>query len=119
PVGAHHRAVVHGATTVPQNGWIFVHIGLIFVGYTGLVVAVASGVMYLIAQRGLKSKSGPITDKPLLPSLEMLDLVGYRSLLVGFPLLTAGLAIGAYWADAWFGGATWSDPTVLLALLAW
>ena len=107
------------AAELLHSHWIYVHIGLIFLGYAGLVVAVTSGVLYLIAQRGLKSKTGPIRPHRLLPPLETLDLAAYRSLLTGFPLLTAGLVIGAYWADALFGGISLSDPTVLLALLAW
>lgn|GEM_PF-238282 len=107
------------AKSLLHNGWIYVHVGLIFVGYAGLVVAMASGVLYLFAEHGLKSKSAAASARPLLPPLQTLDLVAYRSLLVGFPLLTAGLAIGAYWANALFGRVALSDPTVLLALLAW
>ncbi|MGH9393188.1 MAG: cytochrome C assembly family protein [Terriglobales bacterium] len=107
------------AQSLIHNGWIYVHIVLIFIGYAGLVVAMASGVLYLIAERGLKSKNAGLGARPPLPPLETLDLVGYRSLLAGFPLLTAGLVIGAYWADALFGRVALSDPTVLLALLAW
>ncbi|MGH9488388.1 MAG: cytochrome C assembly family protein [Terriglobales bacterium] len=99
------------------NGWIYLHIGLIFVGYAGLVVAMGSGVLYLIAERGLKSKTS--AAHPILPPLHTLDLVSYRCLLVGFPLLTAGLVIGAYWSDAVLGGVALTDPTVVLALLAW
>ncbi|MGH9415947.1 MAG: cytochrome C assembly family protein [Terriglobales bacterium] len=118
PSGA-HPASSAVATSLLHNGWIYVHIAFIFIGYAGLVVAMASGVLYLFAERGLKSKHHPISPGSALPSLETLDRVGYRSLLVGFPLLTAGLVIGAYWADALFGGIRMSDPTVLLALLAW
>ena len=107
------------ARSLLHNGWIYVHVGLIFVGYAGLVMAMASGVLYLFAERGLKSKTPGSGSGPLLPPLQTLDLAAYRSLLVGFPLLTAGLAIGAYWADALFGRIAFRDPTVLLALLAW
>ncbi|MGH9482166.1 MAG: cytochrome c biogenesis protein CcsA [Terriglobales bacterium] len=106
------------AQSLMRNGWIYLHIVLIFMGYAGLVLAMGSGVLYLVAERRLKSKHARLAGE-LLPSLETLDLIGYRSLLAGFPLLTAGLAIGAYWADALFGRVALSDPTVLLALLAW
>lgn len=106
------------ARSLLHNGWIFLHIVLIFIGYAGLVVAVGSGLLYLIAERGLKSKRLRAPGR-VLPSLEKLDLISYRSLLVGFPLLSAGLVIGIYWADALFGRVALGDPTVLLALLAW
>ena len=114
-----HRVPSPEAKTLLHNGWIYVHIVLIFLGYAGLVVAVSSGVLYLVAQRGLKAKNHPIGSPRGLPPLETLDMVAYRSLLVGFPLLTAGLVIGAYWADALFGRVSLSDPTILLAVLAW
>ncbi len=115
---------VHGAPSAASqallhNGWIYVHIVLILVGYAGLVVAMASGMLYVISERSLKAKQMAMGAAPRLPALETLDLVSYRALLVGFPLLTAGLAIGAYWADALFGGISFRDPTVFLALLAW
>lgn len=100
------------------NGWIYVHIVLIFIGYAGLVVAMGSGVLYLIAERSLKAKIKP-RGTASLPSLQTLDLISYRSLLAGFPLLTVGLIVGVYWADALLGGVALNDPTVLLALLAW
>ncbi len=107
------------AQALLRNGWIYVHIALILVGYAGLMVAVGSGVLYVIAERSLKSKHVAVAAAPRLPALETLDVVSYRALLVGFPLLTTGLAIGAYWADALFGGISFRDPTVFLALLAW
>lgn len=106
------------ARSLIHNGWIFLHVVLIFIGYAGLVVAMGSGVLYLLAERSLKAKAQPAGRRLLLP-LETLDQLAYRSLLVGFPLLTAGLVIGAYWANALFGRVSLSDPTVLLALLAW
>lgn len=118
PAGA-HGGPSPLARSLMHNDWIYLHIVLIFIGYAGLVLAMGSGVLYLIAERGLKSKHAPIAATGVLPSLETLDLIAYRSLLVGFPLLTAGLAIGAYWADALFGRVALGDPTVLLALLAW
>ncbi|HVB40545.1 MAG TPA: cytochrome c biogenesis protein CcsA [Terriglobales bacterium] len=114
-----HSAPTPAAAALLHNGWIDIHIVLILLGYAGLVVAVASGVTYLAAQRSLKAKSGPIASARMLPPLETLDAAAYRSLLVGFPLLTAGLAIGAYWENVLYGGVSLSDPTVMLALLAW
>lgn len=99
------------------NGWIYLHITLIFIGYAGLVVAMGSGVLYLIAEHELKAKS--LARAPRLPALQTLDLLGYRSLLTGFPLLTAGLVIGVYWAETALGHVALNDPTIALALLAW
>jgi ABC-type transport system involved in cytochrome c biogenesis permease subunit len=45
--------------------------------------------------------------------------LSYRSLLAGFPLLTAGLLIGAYWAITVWGTVGLRDPKILIGLLTW
>ena len=54
-----------------------------------------------------------------LPSLARLDMLTYRVIAVGLPLLTVGIITGAMWAnEAW--GAYWSwDPKETAALLSW
>jgi ABC-type transport system involved in cytochrome c biogenesis permease subunit len=51
--------------------------------------------------------------------LDFLDGLSHRTLLVGFPLLTAGLITGALQAQAaWGRFLTW-DPTQALSLITW
>jgi cytochrome c-type biogenesis protein CcsB len=54
-----------------------------------------------------------------LPSLAKLDIMAYRVIAVGLPLLTVGIITGAWWAkEAW--GAYWQwDPKETAALLSW
>ena len=54
-----------------------------------------------------------------LPKARTLDDIAYRSVMVGFPLLAGGIALGAYWADhAW--GRYWGwDPKETSALVTW
>jgi cytochrome c-type biogenesis protein CcsB len=54
-----------------------------------------------------------------LPTLARLDMLTYRIVAVGLPLLTVGIITGAMWAnEAW--GAYWSwDPKETAALLSW
>ncbi len=54
-----------------------------------------------------------------LPSLPSLDIMTYRVITVGLPLLTVGIITGAWWAkEAW--GAYWQwDPKETAALLSW
>ncbi len=97
---------------------IWLHVTLVLLGNAALALTCGVGLMYLLQERQLKSKSlGAIHYR--LPSLEFLDLLGHRSLLIGFPLLTAGLIAGAIQAHhAWGRFLTW-DPTQVLSLLAW
>jgi cytochrome c-type biogenesis protein CcsB len=54
-----------------------------------------------------------------LPSLAKLDILTYRIVAVGLPLLTVGIITGAWWAkEAW--GAYWQwDPKETAALFSW
>ena len=54
-----------------------------------------------------------------LPSLAQLDIMSYRIVAIGLPLLTIGIITGAWWAkEAW--GAYWQwDPKETAALVSW
>jgi cytochrome c-type biogenesis protein CcsB len=54
-----------------------------------------------------------------LPSLARLDVIQYRIIAVGLPLLSLGIITGAMWAkEAW--GAYWQwDPKETAALISW
>jgi len=54
-----------------------------------------------------------------MPSLAKLDIMTYRIVAVGLPLLTVGIITGAWWAkEAW--GAYWQwDPKETAALFSW
>jgi len=55
----------------------------------------------------------------MLPSADVLDQLTYRTIAIGFPLLTLMIAAGAYWANrAW--GSYWSwDPKETWAAITW
>ncbi len=97
---------------------IWLHVTFVLLGNAALAFTCGVGLMYLLQDRQLKSKSlGPMYYR--LPSLEFLDGLGHRALLVGFPLLTAGLVLGALQAQAAWGRLLTRDPTVVLSLLTW
>lgn len=101
-----------------QNAWIWVHVTFVVLGSAALALTCGVGLMYLLQERQLKSKSlGAMYYR--LPSLDFLDGLGHRALLVGFPLLTAGLITGAIQAQAARGQILMWDPTQLLSLVTW
>jgi cytochrome c-type biogenesis protein CcsB len=100
-----------------QSHWIYVHIPMVFLGYAALFIAFAAAIMYLIQERALKSKH-PVRFYNWLPSLEICDDLAYRSLAIGFPLITLGIISGALWAEG--AGVFWErDPKVLFSFLTW
>src|SRR6478672_3384187 len=106
------------ATPLAHSAWIFVHIALIFTGYAALILSFGASLLYLLQERNLKSKQpGRLLSR--LPSLQTIDDIGYRSLLLGFPFMTLGLIAGSVVAQAKFGAVYFRDPKVLLSVLMW
>ncbi|CAN5634664.1 hypothetical protein BH23GEM6_BH23GEM6_14090 [soil metagenome] len=79
-----------------QSVWFVLHVVLAFVGYVGLTVAFAAGLMYLLQFRQLKSKQFGAIFR-FFPPLETLDRLGTRGLLIGFPFLTLAMIVGWGW----------------------
>lgn len=58
-------------------------------------------------------------DRPLEPSHVSLERATYRTVALGFPLLTAGLILGAWWGKrAWGDWWNW-DPKEMWGLASW
>ncbi len=96
----------------------YIHIPATFLGYAAFFLAFAAGIMYLIQENELKRKR-PKAFYYRLPSLEICDDLGYRSLSIGFPLLTIGIVAGSFWASrAW--GRFWGwDPKMVWSFITW
>jgi cytochrome c-type biogenesis protein CcsB len=86
------------------------HVSSAIFAYATFAVSFAAAVLFLVKHRWRVS---------WLPSLEMLDDVGFRAVTIGFPLLSLVLILGSVWAhDAW--GVYWSwDPKETSALFTW
>lgn len=105
-----------------RSGWVFAHIALIFTGYAALFLSFAASLLYLVQSKNLKTKlknptSGGMFSR--LPALEVIDEIGYKSLILGFPFMTFGLMMGAVLAQQKFGARYFADPKVMLSLLMW
>ena len=109
------------ATTIPadieplvpalQNNLLLtVHVAVAIVAYGSFSIAFAASVLYLVQPEG--GRWG-------LPKPQVLDEIGYRAVVVGFPFLTLTIILGAVWAHvAW--GAYWSwDPKETASLVTW
>jgi len=100
-----------------RMGWLFAHIALIFTGYAALILSFCASLLYLIQERSLKSKKPGILSR--LPALEVIDEIGFRSLLLGFPFMTLGLVAGTVVAQSRYGRVDLLDPKILLSILMW
>jgi ABC-type transport system involved in cytochrome c biogenesis permease subunit len=87
-----------------QSGWLPFHIATCFIAYACFAVSFAVGIAYLVKRDSSK---------------DMLDVIGYKSISVGFPFLTLGIISGSIWANAAWG-AYWSwDPKETWSLVTW
>jgi ABC-type transport system involved in cytochrome c biogenesis permease subunit len=108
------------ASPAAKHGWLAVHILMIFTGYAALFLSFGASILYLMQERALKSKSktgAGIFSR--LPSLQVIDDIGYRSLMLGFPFMTLGLIAGSVVAEATYGRVDFFDPKILLSVLMW
>jgi cytochrome c-type biogenesis protein CcsB len=104
--------------SILRSNWIYIHIPMVLLGFAALFIAFVAAVMYLLQERELKSKH-PTIFHNRLPSLEVCDDLAYKSLAIGFPLITLGIVSGALWAQA-LSGITWiRDVKVLLSFVTW
>ncbi len=94
------------------------HAAIIFISYAAFLVAVLTGVVFLVQERRLKRKDSRVLSSPMIP-LEMLDRVNRWAVGIGFALFSFGVVQGLFLARRnW--GASWSwDPKEIWSLLTW
>lgn len=103
---------------IPFGGaWFAIHVAFAFVGYAGLTVSFAAGLMYLLQFRQLKGKHFGAVFR-FFPPLDTLDRVGRGGLIVGFPFLTLAVLVGWGWSSTFVGG-TPGDLKLLWVVLSW
>ncbi|MGO9517310.1 MAG: cytochrome c biogenesis protein CcsA [Candidatus Korobacteraceae bacterium] len=79
----------------------------------GMVSGIFASLLYLMLLWRRADLEG------LLPSADTLDRITYKTICVAFPLLTAMIATGAYWANRTWG-SYWSwDPKETWAAITW
>jgi cytochrome c-type biogenesis protein CcsB len=130
----------NAAPLVPalRSSWLVMHVSVIMMSYAALLVGSLLSVAVLITEpsKVLELRSSSIGSggyqkahlnqgEPILLQGsyfglgERLDNLSYRTITVGFLLLTVGIISGAVWAnEAW--GSWWSwDPKETWALICW
>ena len=107
-----------GAELEFRGVWFAMHVLLAFIAYAAMAVAFAASLLYLRQFRELKDKRfGRIFR--FVPSLETLDRLASRALIVGFPALTFALILGWVWTIRFRHSMNLGDPKVLWAAFSW
>ena len=120
-----------------RSSWLVMHVSVVMLSYAALIIgSLLSASVLLINNNkplqirssssgigGFKMSTNYPTNNLVEPvefsHSEELDTLSYRSILIGFVLLTLGLISGAVWAnEAW--GTWWSwDPKETWAFISW
>jgi cytochrome c-type biogenesis protein CcsB len=93
-----------------NNLLLSVHVATAIVAYGSFTVAFAAAVLYL---------AQPESGRWGLPKPAILDEIGYRAIVVGFPFLTLVIVLGALWADVAWGRYWGWDPKETASLVTW
>jgi ABC-type transport system involved in cytochrome c biogenesis permease subunit len=102
-----------------------VHVLAMLFAYASFALAFVLGITYVLLFKEIKAKHlGFFYTR--LPSLQTLDKMNGRAVVVGWLFLSAGLLIGGVWASQ-IGGSSdpraqamrLADPKILFALVSW
>jgi cytochrome c-type biogenesis protein CcsB len=105
-------------TLEPVLKTVWLHVILSILGTVGFAIAFVAGLMYLIQDSLLKSKRFNVLYAKL-PPLDFLDYLNQQSIVLGFPLLTLGIIVGAVSAEFARGSYLSWNPEQTWALVTW
>ena len=102
-----------------------IHVLSMLFAYASFALAFVLGITYVLLFKEIRAKQlGFFYAR--LPSLQTLDAMNGRAIVVGWLFLTCGLAVGGIWAtqihsvpDPRVQAMGLADPKILVALLSW
>ena len=102
-----------------------VHVLAMLLAYASFALAFVIGITYVLLFKEIRAKQlGFFYTR--LPSLQTLDAMNARAVVIGWLFLTCGLVVGGVWASQ-IGGSpdpraqamSVADPKILVALVSW
>jgi len=102
-----------------------IHVMSMLLAYASFALAFVLGITYVLLFKEIKAKHlGFFYAR--LPSLQVLDVMNGRAVVVGWLFLTCGLVVGIVWASQIAGSPDPraqamhpTDPKILIALICW
>ncbi|SMC65253.1 c-type cytochrome biogenesis protein CcsB [Lentzea albidocapillata] len=95
-----------------RSYWLVIHVSVISISSGMLLIPGVTSILYLLKDTN--------SDRfPKLPSADVLDRMSYRTTVLAFPLFTAGIILGAIWAEAAWGRFWGWDPKETVAFVSW
>jgi len=105
------RPTVVDRAAVLQGPLFGVHVSSLLFAYASFALACVIGITYVLLFTEIKAKHlGFFYAR--LPSLQVLDRMNQRAIVIGWIFLTVGIVVGAIWAAQAQGGYGAADPRV-------
>jgi ABC-type transport system involved in cytochrome c biogenesis permease subunit len=121
------RPAVEERSEILQGPLFGLHVSSLLFAYASFALACVIGITYVLLFKEIKAKHlGFFYAR--LPSLQVLDSMNHRAIVVGWIFLTFGLIVGAIWAGQMRAYAavepriqnmSLADPKIFAALLCW
>ena len=122
------RPGVEERAAVLQGPLFGVHVSSLLFAYASFALACVIGITYVLLFKEIKAKHlGFFYAR--LPSLQVLDRMNQRAIVIGWVFLTIGMIVGAIWALQARGGyaagdprvqaMSLQDPKIFVALVCW
>jgi ABC-type transport system involved in cytochrome c biogenesis permease subunit len=115
------------ADPVLDSPWFWVHVASLLFAYASFALAGVLGVTYMLQFKEIKKKHlGFFYTR--LPSLQTLDAMNLRAVVIGWLFLTVGVVVGLIWtaqarqitpADPNLQAMWVGDPKIFIALVTW
>jgi cytochrome c-type biogenesis protein CcsB len=110
-----------------KSYWLAIHVSIVSIGSGIFLVSGVASVLFLLRRR-FEDDKGELDSIPngvlgtvleRLPSSRVLDRVAYTTVIVAFPLFSAGVICGAIWAESAWGRFWGWDPKETVSFIAW
>jgi ABC-type transport system involved in cytochrome c biogenesis permease subunit len=118
---------VEPRSPVLESPLFWIHVSAMLGAYASFGLAAVIGITYVLQFKEIKAKHLHFFFTRL-PSLQALDVMNSRAVLIGWLLMTVGLVSGAVWivqaeqlapADPRVQAMSLADPKIFVALITW
>jgi ABC-type transport system involved in cytochrome c biogenesis permease subunit len=110
-----------------ESPWFALHVSSLLFAYASFALACVIGITYVLLFKEIKAKHVGFFYKRL-PSLQRLDAMNVRAVIIGWIFLTIGVVVGAIWTvqaradavlDPRLRAMSILDPKIAVAVLSW